>query len=76
MIHKFKQGGQNILLDVNSGAVHLIDDMTFEIIDIFNGTNDSEVLTELENKYSRAELIETLGELRTFCAGIGSPADF
>ena len=63
MIHKFKQGGQNILLDVNSGAVHLIDDMTFEIMDIFNGTNDSEVLTALENKYSRAELIETLGEL-------------
>jgi len=63
MIHKFKQGGQNILLDVNSGAVHLVDDMTFEIMDIFNGSNDAEVLTALENKYPRAELIETLGEL-------------
>ena len=63
MIHKFKQGGQNILLDVNSGAVHLVDDMTFEITDIFNGSNDAEVLTALESKYPRAELIETLGEL-------------
>ena len=63
MIHKFKQGGQNILLDVNSGAVHLIDEMTFSIMDIFNGTNDDEVLTALENTYPRAELIETLEEL-------------
>ena len=63
MIHKFKQGGQNILLDVNSGAVHLVDDMTFEIMDIFNGSNDAEVFTALEIKYPRAELIETLGEL-------------
>ena len=63
MIHKFKQGGQNILLDVNSGAVHLIDEMTFNIMDIFNGVNDDEVLTALEKKYSRAELIETLEEL-------------
>ena len=63
MIHKFKQGGQNILLDVNSGAVHLIDDMTFDITDVFNGDNDDEVLAALENKYPRAELIETLDEL-------------
>ena len=63
MIHKFKQGGQNILLDVNSGAVHLVDEMTFNIMDIFNGTNDDEVLTAFENKYPRADLIETLAEL-------------
>ena len=35
MIHKFKQGDDYILLDVNGGAVHLIDEATFKILDDF-----------------------------------------
>ena len=31
MIHKFKAKGLNILLDVNSGGVHLIDDVTYDL---------------------------------------------
>ena len=33
MIHKFKAKGLNILLDVNSGGVHLIDDVTYDLLD-------------------------------------------
>ena len=29
-IHKFKQGEDYILLDVNSGAVHIIDELIFD----------------------------------------------
>ena len=28
MIHKYKLAGYNVLLDVNSGGVHIIDDLT------------------------------------------------
>ncbi len=63
MIHKFKQGEDFILLDVNSGAVHLVDEMIFEILDTFNGKNDAAVLKNLSVKYNPAEISEALDEL-------------
>ncbi len=59
MIHKFKQGDDFILLDVNSGAVHLIDEPTFKILDDFDGTNDAEIL----KKYPVEDTAEILSEL-------------
>ena len=60
MIHKFKQGDDFILLDVNSGAVHLIDEATFKILDDFDGTNDAQVIDKLKTKrVSAAELNRT-----------------
>ena len=33
MIHKFSLNGYNIILDVYSGAVHVVDDLTFRLVD-------------------------------------------
>lgn len=33
MIHKFKLAGYNVLLDVNSGGVHIVDDLTYDLLD-------------------------------------------
>lgn len=63
MIHKFKQGKDFILLDVESGAVHIIDELIFEILDTFDGKNDAEVISNLKEKYKPAEISEALGEL-------------
>ena len=62
-IHKFKQGNDYVLLDINSGAVHLVDEMIFDIMDIFDGTNDIEVIDKLKSRYDSIELTEALGEL-------------
>lgn len=32
MIHQYKNNGYNIVLDVNSGSVHVVDDMCYDII--------------------------------------------
>ena len=34
MIHTFKAVGQPMLLDVGSGAVHAIDDMAFDVLEM------------------------------------------
>ena len=39
MIHQYKFNGRNIVLDVCSGAVHVVDDPTYDIISLFE-TND------------------------------------
>jgi len=33
MIHKYKLGGFNIVLDVNSGGVHIVDEITYNMLD-------------------------------------------
>ncbi|MCD7744207.1 MAG: thioether cross-link-forming SCIFF peptide maturase [Lachnospiraceae bacterium] len=32
MIHQYRNNGYNIVLDVNSGAVHVVDDVTYDVI--------------------------------------------
>ena len=67
-IHKFRQGGEYILLDINSGAVHVVDELIFDIMDRFDGSNDAEVLAALDRKYPAADLNEALGELHELIA--------
>ncbi len=43
MIHQYKFNGRNIVLDVCSGAVHVVDDPTHDIISMFE-TNDLETI--------------------------------
>ena len=35
MIHKFVVNGEYILLDVNSGAVHVLDKVAYAVMDVF-----------------------------------------
>ena len=67
-IHKFEQNGSYILLDINSGAVHVIDKMIYDIMDIFDGSNDAAVREALAGQYDAAELTEALGELHELMA--------
>lgn len=62
-IHKFEQNGSYILLDINSGAVHVIDKMIYDMMDHFDGTNDAAVLAALQNRYAKEDLKEALEEL-------------
>ena len=62
-IHKFEQNGEYILLDINSGAVHVIDKMIYDMMDVFDGKNDAEVVEKLSASYPQADLTEALSEL-------------
>lgn len=49
MIHKYKLGGYNIVLDVNSGGVHVVDDITYDLLDnIELGQDDTKLTLEPE----------------------------
>ena len=32
MIHQYRNNGYNIVLDVNSGAVHVVDELCYDVI--------------------------------------------
>lgn len=41
MIHKFKNNGYNIVLDVNSGSVHVVDDIAYDAISLYEENADT-----------------------------------
>lgn len=70
MVHKFKQMGLNIVLDVYSGSVHLVDDAFYDMLDLFGDNFEKEeacpkrVKEELLKKYSENEIDEAYEEMR------------
>ena len=51
MIHQYKLGGYNVVLDVCSGSVHVVDEVAYDIIGVFEEKSKDEILTMLEEKY-------------------------
>ena len=35
MIHQYKSNGYNIVMDINSGAIHVVDDVVYDIIELY-----------------------------------------
>ena len=64
LIHKFKQGGNYFVLDVNTGAVHVVDEMVYDILDDDKIKNKKEILELLGDKYDREELSEAYDEIQ------------
>lgn len=46
MVHQYRNNGYNIVLDVNSGAIHVVDDLTYRIIELYK-ENDLQVIEQL-----------------------------
>ena len=55
MIHQYKLGGYNIVLDIASGSVHVVDDIAYDIISMFEDKTKDEILSFIEEKYKGAE---------------------
>ncbi len=63
MIHKFKQGDLFIVMDVNGGAIHVIDELIYDVLDEYPENPRAEVVQKLSAKYNEAEIIEAMNEL-------------
>ena len=68
MIHKFKLGGFYIVLDVNSGGVHSVDELTYDLLDYaqppFDVKNLDAALSALSDKYSTEDIKEAFEEVK------------
>ncbi len=51
MIHAYKLGGYNIVLDVCSGSVHLVDEVAYDIIGMYETTPAERIVSEILEKY-------------------------
>jgi uncharacterized protein len=62
-VHKFEIGDTKIVLDINSGAVYLIDDITYDVLDYYGELLEEEIIAKLKHKYAPAKIKEVIGEL-------------
>lgn len=76
MIHQYKNNGYNIVLDVYSGAVHVVDDLCYDVIEVLNSKDTEptaeslvsedtkkDVLEKLSASYAEADLLEALEDV-------------
>ena len=66
MIHKFTKNGTNIVADVYSGAVHVVSDVVYDLLDFITEDNTAltdETIKTLSAKYSEEDIKEACEEI-------------
>lgn len=63
MIHKFSMNGYNIVLDVNGGAVHVLDDVAYRVLDFYKEKSKEEIVEALKDEYSAEQVLEACDEI-------------
>ena len=57
MVHQYKLGGYNIVLDICSGSVHAVDEVAYDIIALFEQQDRESVIAAMKEKYAgRADI--------------------
>ena len=64
MVHQYKNNGYNIVLDVNSGSVHVVDDLVYDIIALYETASEDEIAEKLAGKYSPEDIREAYSEIK------------
>lgn len=67
MVHQFKFKNCNIVLDAASGALHVVDDIAYDITELFEKTDEEEIIKIISKKYPsepKEEIKECIGQIR------------
>ena len=71
MVHQYKLNGYNIVLDTCSGSVHTVDEVAYDIIEMYKTHTEEEIVAAMLEKYSalpdvtRAEVLECIDDVRS-----------
>ncbi len=55
MIHSYKLGGLNIVLDICSGSVHVVDEVAYDIINLYEKEEKEKIIALMLEKYDGRE---------------------
>ncbi len=76
--HKFYLNDKHIVLDINSGAVHLVDELAYDLVDVFEEKSLDEVKAEFKDRYEDSHIEEAwkeIGQLKENGLLFSEPAD-
>ena len=63
MIHQYKSNGYNIVMDVCSGAVHVVDDVVYDAIAVYGEKGEEAVKEALQDRYPAEDIGEAIDEI-------------
>ncbi|MBQ2752684.1 MAG: thioether cross-link-forming SCIFF peptide maturase [Firmicutes bacterium] len=63
MVHQYKLNGYNIVLDTCSGSIHVVDEVAYDLIEMYKDKSRDEIVSLLMDKYGDREDV-TEEELR------------
>lgn len=63
MIHQYKNNGYNIVLDVCSGAVHVVDDVVYDVIALYEQQSLTGIIEKLSTSYKEEDIKEAYEEI-------------
>ena len=55
MVHQYKLNGYNIVLDTCSGGIHVVDDVAYDMIELYPKKSSEEIITDMMEKYGDRE---------------------
>ena len=58
MIHQYKMFNQNIVLDICSGSIHVVDEIAYDMIAEFLDKDKNALVSEMKEKYPSVETSE------------------
>ncbi|WP_105614178.1 thioether cross-link-forming SCIFF peptide maturase [Vallitalea okinawensis] len=64
MIHQYKLGELNIVMDIYSGAVHVVDELVYDLIQDYEKKSEEVLLKEYSEDHSKEVLLEALEEIK------------
>ncbi len=65
MIHSFKLNGYPLVIDVDSGSVHLVDELVYEIITHYEELPKNELVMRLSSAWPKTDVLEALAEVES-----------
>lgn len=63
MIHKYSMNGVNIVMDVNSGAIHVVDDITYDVLEVYKEKSKDQIIDYFKDKYDCHDIEEAIEEI-------------
>ena len=64
MIHKYNYKDQSIVLDINSGAVHVVNEIVSDILDYYKEKPSEEIVELLADKYQEDDILEAMEDIK------------
>lgn len=64
LIHKFKQDNEYYVIDVNSGSVHMVDELVYDLLDENKLRGEEELIKEFSNKHDENDIKEALADIK------------
>ena len=68
MVHKYKLNGYNIVLDTASGSVHAVDEVAYDIIEMYKTSTPEEIISAITLKYkdvTSSDVLECLDDIKS-----------